>query len=341
MNSYERLIGRVRGEAVDRPPNLNIMMTFAAHHIGQPLGRYYQDHRVLCRANLAVQRDFSLDVVQAISDPYREAADLGAAIEFPEDGLPICRAPLLCEPRDLVKLNALAPEDGRRMSDRLEALRLFRQQVGGEVPIMGWVEGALAEAADLRGVSQLMIDLYDRPEWVRDLLGLCGQVAISFARAQIEAGADIVGLGDAVASQISPRLYRELALPYEQHIFSAVHDMGALARLHICGDTTRLVADMASSGADIIDLDWMVDMGRAAAIVGDGPVLCGNQDPVAVMLQGTPEQVREAVSACLRAGGPRCINMAGCEIPDGTPHENLHAQTRALEDAGHGASFTK
>jgi uroporphyrinogen-III decarboxylase len=48
------------------------------------------------------------------------------------------------------------------------------------------------------------------------------------------------------------------------------------------------------------------------------------------MLQGTPEQVRNAVTRCLAQGGPRSISAAGCEIPDGTPHANLHAQAKVL-----------
>jgi MtaA/CmuA family methyltransferase len=221
------------------------------------------------------------------------------------------------------------------MSDRLAAIRHFREQVGGEIPIMGWVEGALAEAADLRGVNEIMMDLYLNTGWLEEVLEKCVEVEIAFAKAQIEAGADIIGLGDAVASQISPDMYRQFALPYERRIFAAVHDMGALARLHICGNTTHLLADMAQSGADIIDLDWMVDFGQAAEMYGDdGPVLCGNFDPVAVMLQGTPEQVREATLACLKSGGPRCISAAGCEIPDGTPYDNLMAQAQALQEFG-------
>jgi MtaA/CmuA family methyltransferase len=219
------------------------------------------------------------------------------------------------------------------MSDRLEAVRLFREQVGGEVPVMGWVEGALAGAADLRGVTNLMTDLYDRPEWVEELLELCTEVEIAFARAQIEAGADIIGLGDAVASQIAPRLYARYALPYEQRIFAAVHEAGALARLHICGNTSKIVDQMARSGADIIDIDWMVDMEAAAQAFGD-IAICGNFDPVAVMLQGTPDDVYAATQNCMRLGGERAISAAGCEIPDGTPHENLRAQARALRDFG-------
>ena len=85
-----------------------------------------------------------------------------------------------------------------------------------------------------------------------------------------KAGADIIGLGDAVCSQISPKMYRRYALPYEQRIFAAVHELGARGRLHICGKTTHLLPDMLQSGADIIDLDWMVDLKQSAQILGTG-----------------------------------------------------------------------
>ncbi len=333
MNSYERFTYRLRGEPVDRVPNFDIFMTFAAHHIGQPLSRYYLDHRVLVEANLAVLEAFDLDIVQAISDPYREATDFGLQVEFPEDGLPISKIPLINEPTDLQKLVSPDPHTGRRMSDRLEAIHSFKKQVGGKVPIMGWVEGALAEAADLRGVTTVLTDLYDQPEWLAELLERCVEVEIAFARAQVEVGAEIIGLGDAVCSQISPNMYRQFALPYEQRIFAAVHEMGAYTRLHICGNTTQLLADMANSGADIIDVDWMVDIHQAAEIFADKAALCGNFDPVAVMLQGTPDQVEQVVVECIRWGGSRNFSAAGCEIPDGTPHANLLAQARALKAA--------
>jgi MtaA/CmuA family methyltransferase len=332
MKSYERVMKRLRGQPVDRPPNFDIMMQFAAHYIGQPLSRYYQDYRVLCEANFAVQQDFSLDILQTISDPYRETADWGAVIRFPEDGLPLCENPPLAEDKNLHRLTPpLQP--GRRMTDRLEAIRLFRQRAGGEVMIMGWVEGALAEAADLRGVSNLMLDFYDSPEWLNELLERCAEVAIAFARSQVEAGADIVGLGDAIASQVSPALYEQYALPHEQRIFAAVHDVGALARLHICGNTTRILKPMVSSGAAIIDIDWMVNMRDAAKVFGDKAV-CVNFDPLAVMLRGTPEQVSKATRDCMEMGGARSFSAAGCEIPDGTPQENLLAQSQTLREMG-------
>jgi MtaA/CmuA family methyltransferase len=330
MNAFERYETRLKGEPVDRVPNFDILMTRAAHHIGQPLARYYLDHRVLVEANLAVLNDFHLDIVQAISDPYREAADFGLEVEFPDDSLPINRTPLVIEPDDIRKLILPDPATGRRMSDRLAAIRSLRAQVGGQVPIMGWVEGALAEASDLHSMSLTMIDLVQRPEWLQELLEICVEVSIAFARAQVEAGADMIGLGDAVCSQISPKMYRQFALPYEQRIFAAVREMGAVGRLHICGNTTRLLPDMARSGAQIIDLDWMVDFGQAAQILGADAAPCGNFDPVKVMLQGTPETVRDAVHECVLKGGPRSFSGAGCEIPDATSPANLLAQYQML-----------
>ncbi len=344
MNSAERLHARLRGQPVDRPPNLDILMTYAAHLIGAPLSQYYLDHRVLAEANLAALEAFDLDVVQTISDPYREAADIAAAsgapdtVRFPADGLPVLARPLLADGTDLSRLVFPAPHAGRRMADRLEATRLLAERVGGQVPVLGWVEGALAEAADLRGAANLLVDLYDRPAWVGELLERCAELAISFAREQVRAGATIIGLGDALASQVAPRLYRELALPYERRIFAAVHEEGALARLHICGNTARILGDMAASGADIVDIDWMVDLSAAATACADGPAVCGNFDPVAVMLQGTPGEVRGAVAECLRRGGPRALSAAGCEIPDGTPRANLLAQRDALVAWGAGAT---
>jgi len=157
LTSSERLAARMQGKPVDRIPNLSLVMQFAAHHIHVPLAQYYQDYHVLCEANFRTVETYGLDTVDAISDPYRETADFGATIIFPDDDLPLCPEPLLKDTTDLSQLrhpDPLAP--GSRMRDRVDAIRLFRREVGGQIPVQGWVEGALAEAADLRSVSALL-----------------------------------------------------------------------------------------------------------------------------------------------------------------------------------------
>jgi uroporphyrinogen-III decarboxylase len=113
-----------------------------------------------------------------------------------------------------------------------------------------------------------------------------------------------------------------------------VKEAGAIPRLHICGDTNHLVEDMARSGAEIVDLDWMVDLARAAEMFGDGPAPCGNFDPVEIMLRGTPEKVADAARSCAAAGGPRHFSAAGCEIPDETPDANPRAHAATLRELG-------
>ena len=335
MKPLERVRRRLRGEPVDRRPNFDIYMQRGAHHAGRRLRDYYLDHRALVEANLAVLEAFDLDVVQAISDPYREACDLGLDVEWPDDGLPLRRAILLQAPEDAARIRFVAPEDGRRMSDRLDAIRLLREKVGDDVPVMGWVEGSFALASVLRGDTNVLLDVHDRPEWLSELLERLVEVGIAFVRAQVAAGAHVIGLGDSMGSLVSPRQYRQFVLPYEQRLFAAAKDAGAIPRLHICGDTNHIVPDMAKSGAEIVDLDWMVDLARAAAVFGpDGPAPCGNFDPVAVMLQGTAGDVDAAVRACAAAGGPRHFSAAGCEVPDRTPDANPLAHARALRELG-------
>jgi len=286
-------------------------------------------------ANLAVLEAFDLDIVQAISDPYREACDLGLDVEWPEDSLPLRRAILLQAPEDAASLKLTAPEEGPRMSDRLAAVRLLRERVGDDVPVMGWVEGAFALASVLRGDTNLLLDIHDRPEWLKELLDRLVEVGVAFARAQVAAGAHMIGLGDSMGSLVSPRQYRSFVLPYEQRVFGAVKEAGAIPRLHICGDTSHIVADMAGSGAAIVDLDWMVDLGKAQDVFGPGgPAPCGNFDPVAVMLHGSPGDVDRSVRACAAAGGPRHFSAAGCEVPDRTPEANLLAHARSLREIG-------
>ncbi len=329
MDAMQRLRATLAGETPELPLNFDIMMTFAAHHAGKRMRDYYLDHHALTEANYRVVEDFGIDIVQAISDPYREAADLGSEVEFPEDDQPLLSYPLLADKVRIRALRLVDPGVGSRMSDRLEAVADFRARVGGEIPIMGWVEGAMAEAADLRGVSTIMLDVYEDPAWVTELLEFCTLQEIMFAEAQINAGADMIGIGDAVTSLISPTMYQQFALPYQRRIVDAIHAKGALARLHICGRTTHLLAEMAQTGADIIDADSMVPFDVAANSVAPA-VICGNINPVTVMLQGTPEDVIAGTLECRRKGGARFIGMAGCEVPDSTPSANLWAQREAL-----------
>jgi len=211
------------------------------------------------------------------------------------------------------------------MTDRIRAVERLRAGPGQRLLVEGWVEGPCAEAADLRGLSTLMLDFADRPDFVDDLFGFAVDTAIAFARAQVDAGADIIGVGDAAASLVGPGIYRSFVWPHEHRLVDAIHAMGALVRLHICGNTRRIVGQMAALNADIVDLDHPLDLAEARLAAGPAQMLLGNVDPVAVVMQAGPERVIEALAACHRAAGSRWIAGAGCEIPPASPLANVDA----------------
>ncbi|MHB1354773.1 MAG: uroporphyrinogen decarboxylase family protein [Anaerolineae bacterium] len=329
LTPLERTIRRLAGDSVDRVPNQNIFMAFAAHYIGTTYSQFAQDYRLLVEANLRASEAFHLDWVSVISDPVREAAAFGAQIRFPEDSVPFCE-PLITDYAQVDGLPDWDPWMNERTADRLRGVQLYRQRVGGYYPICGWVDGAAAVAAMLRGVNHFLEDTILEPENLTRLLQRCSSGAIRFALAQLEAGADMIGLGDAVTSLLSPQAYRTFALPYEQALISEVYRAGGLVKLHICGNTTRLLPLIAETGADIIDVDWMVSLPDAVKICGEHASVNGNIDPVALFLQGTPTSVTDAAKNCLLAANNRTLISAGCEIPSGTPHVNILAHYEAL-----------
>ena len=210
------------------------------------------------------------------------------------------------------------------MSNRIEAVAELHRRVGSGLLVEGWVEGPCAEAADLRGINSLMTDFFDDPEFINALFARVVEVAIKFARLQIEAGADVIGIGDAAASLVGPDIYEEFVWPWEKKLVDAIHQAGAMTRLHICGNTNFALEKVGRLGCTVVDLDFMVDMRKARAAMPN-QVVAGNLDPVRVVLQRSARDVMEALQQCRDQVKTRYISAAGCEIPRGSPPENLKA----------------
>jgi MtaA/CmuA family methyltransferase len=325
MNAYQRTRALVAGDAVDRLPAMPIFMTWLAQQIGRTYREYCLDHAVLVEGQRYLVDTFEIDCVSVISDAWREAADCGARLTVWEIEPPGCKTPLLEDKAPLASLQVPDPLGGGRMSDRVAAVRRLHEAYAGQVPVMGWIEGPMAEACCLRGVNNMMLDLVDDPVFATDLMDFATEGAIAFARAQVEAGADIIGMGDAAASLCGPRFYESMVLPREQRIVQAVHEAGALARLHICGNTNEILAHMARTGCEIIDLDYPVRIASVRPAMGEKPVIAGSFNPVTVLLAGTAADVTEACRLCHEAFGHRHIVCAGCEVPTHTPMANVRA----------------
>jgi len=338
MNSKQRYFATLDGKPTDFIPRLPILMQFAAEYIGSNYGAFASDYKILTEANIACARDFGIDQMNTMSDPYRETQGYGATIIYQKDGVPYCEKHPLEDDDALDALDKLPrpdPMQAKRMRDRIEAVRTYADTVGDTHSIMGWVEGPAAEAADLRRLDNFFMDLIDDEEAISELMDICVEVALDFAKSQIDLGADTIGIGDAAASQVSPDIYESLILPRQKHLVDGLKSMGAKVRMHICGDITHLLPGLSSLGLDVLDVDHMVDLGEVRRQIGSKTAICANLDPVADVLKGTPESIRAKVEQCYaKVGNPFIVN-AGCEIPNTTPHENLKALCAPLPFRNH------
>lgn len=325
----ERIFTLFKGEQVDHLSLMPITMQFACDRVGKKYYEYVTDHRVLVEGQLRVAEEFDFDYVSVISDPTREAADCGASIIYSEDSPPAIdnHNALLADKTKLASLKMPDVLGGGRMQDRVEAVALFKDRIGNDKIIEGWIEGPCAEGADLRGINTQMCDFYDEPGFVRDLFEFIIEMELNFAKFQIEAGVDVMGIGDAAASLIGPQLYEEFVWPYEKRLIDGVHKLGAAVRLHICGNTRSILEGVGRLGCEIVDLDYLAPVSEAREKMGQDQILLGNIDPVSVLRDAAPEKIYQAVEQCHKDAGSNFIVGAGCEVTRDTPLENLRVLT--------------
>jgi len=306
-----------------------ILMHFAARFNNTTYGKYASDYKILVESNIRAMEYFDTDMVSLISDPYRETSAFGAPIEFIEEGVPRCIEHIVKTIDDVINLKKPDVYKNERTLDRIKGAEYFQDLLKGSVPVSGWIEGPLAEACDLTGVSEMLLNLMIDPDFSNILMDKCMLTAKDFAKAQIEAGCDLIGIGDAICSQIDRDSYEIYIKQRHRELISFIHDCGASVKLHICGDTSHLLGSLSELNADIIDLDWQVDLDKGREILGDNVVIGGNINPV--LIQDKSEEEVYLLSKMLveKYKDQKYLLAAGCEITVLTPHQNLSAMRRA------------
>jgi MtaA/CmuA family methyltransferase len=326
MTGLNRTLEFIKGNEVDRPPFHPIIMRWAAKYSGTRYSQFCTDPLAKCEAMLKCARDFDLDWVTVMSDPWAEASAFGIQIGYPANDLPIDTGGHLPDAASAALLKPYDPAINMRCNNRLIEIAEFKKQAGNELFIVGWVEGPVAEYVDLRGASNASLDFLLEQENVEKTMDLIISCAKEFITLQIASGAHCIGIGDAFCSQIGPDLYNNYAFGRQKELVDHIHKQGALAKLHICGNTTSILPEMIATGADIVDIDHLVvSMAGFASLLGPHQVFSGKADPVSIIQDGTYDLIRKSVENDIVSTGGKCIVSAGCEITPGTTSENMKA----------------
>lgn len=340
LTSRERVARVLAGELPDRVPVLMQNFQNTAYLAGMTLAEFCRSGARMAEAQLAAWERFGYDVIDLENGTAAMAEACGCQAEYPEHEPPRVVRPALRDLDDVGRLLPVDPERDGVLPELLDATRRVKAGVAGRACIKGEADqGPFDLAALLLGPEPFLMALM-QPEQhagVRRLLEYCFEQVRRYALAQAAAGADFTAIGDSTAGPdvCSPRIYRQFARPYEIRLAADLAARGVRLVLHICGNTTNIMADMATTGATMIEFDYKADMARCRA-AADNLVLVGNVDPSAVMALGTPKQVleasRRAIEMLGRAG--RFILSPGCTLPATTPAENVEAMMEAARTFG-------
>jgi MtaA/CmuA family methyltransferase len=217
----------------------------------------------------------------------------------------------------------------------LDALSSVSKALGKNVFIVGCFDQyPFSLASALMGIDTFMLKLTDDPRMIEALMERCLEYALAYGKALSDAGADMLSGGDSPAGIVGPQWYRQIALPYERRLIAGLHaSTQKPVSLHICGNPTAILADMASSGADVLELDHQVNLAEACRLAGKNVALWGNIDPVSVLMRGSPEKVaqasRQAMDTIRTCGHSRFVLSSGCTLAPETPSENVAAMISA------------
>ncbi len=333
MTSREIVTRALSGQETPRVPAGPLAVHICARLAGVSLRRYTSDARTLADCVIRYYERFRPNAVWVSADTWVSAQAMGAAVgamgeEQPFGGV---GEPLVRTVADIERIPEPDPSSQGRCPLMLDALQRVVAALGRDVFVVACFDQyPFSLAAALMGINEIMLKLVDDPPFVEALMQRCMDYGLAYGRALAGAGANMLSGGDSPAGLIGPRLYREVALPFEKRLIAGLKSAtGKSVSLHICGDGTPILADMALSGANVLEVDHKVDLAHACEVVPQHIALWGNLDPVAVLAQGSVEQVGRVTRAALETvkarGRQRFVLSSGCALAVETPPENLAA----------------
>lgn len=335
MTGLERCRAMMDGETPDRIPVVPQAFLVAASTLGMKIGEINNNPALLAKSHMLCQEKYGYDGCVIDIDDASLAEACGAKVIYRKDEVASVdeHDPVMKSIKDLDKLKLPDPGNSR-LSVWLETTERLVDAIGNDVLVMGRADqGPFSLACLLRGTANFMMDLMTAdPADVKALLAWCTEACITFAKAQKDAGAHVTSMGDSSAGPnlISPDMYREFAVENERRVVAELQEYGIPYSLHICGDSNLILESMATTRADIYEVDWKVDMKAARKVFGSDAVLMGNVDPSAGFVLGKPEDIMKASKKIIEDTKGRGLFLSsGCALGYNTKEENLKALVEA------------
>jgi uroporphyrinogen decarboxylase len=340
MTPKERLMAFIMGKPIDRYPVMLIASSLSARVGGMTQRERRSSARNIAKAQIDTYRRFGNDNCAIGYGLHGLGRALGSTMTDPEDSAPAIVQHVLNDLAEIDSLdtNKLSCENDSNLRMQCEALDILIEEIGDEVGISATVTGPFTSASSIYKIDSMLRDMRRNPEGLHKLLRFVTDSTKFIIDTFVAHGAGL-SFADPVASGtiIHREQYREFVKPYTTELMEYMHSKGKAISYHICGQTIKIVEDMADCKADILSLDNLVDLKKAKELVGDRVCLVGNVDPVGMITLASPAEIDRAAAACFRNtyDNPKGYMLAsGCDIPAEAPFENVDAFMNAARKYG-------
>ena len=266
-------------------------------------------------------RRYGTDAAILYSDIVTPIEAIGFGVEVRPGVGPVVDEPFTTA-ADLDRIRPLDPE-----ADTPFVLETVRNVVAelGDVPLIGFagapftVASYMVEGGPSRTYARTKRLMYADPDLFAALLDRLADLAVASLRSQVGAGASAIQLFDSWAGALSPSDYRHYVMPASAKVLAGVADLG-VPRIHFGVSTGELLGLMGQAGADVVGVDWRVDLDDARARLGDDVALQGNLDPTAIVA-GTDVALDRTRDVLRRADGHRghIFNLGHGVLPESDP----------------------
>lgn len=348
MTDSERVAAYNRGEEVDHIPFSLGLGESTAHLYGRTVWQY--NHTFEARkAEISFIRsrsEFGPGMSGTIKMGLRGVgAALGSVIKAPENSIDYVESYVLTDYDQMPALEAsFDPDVNPYLADKLQMARDYRQEYGPDFLITTAIAGPLSTAIAIRKPEFVMRDMIKNKAKVHELLDMSVRCNLRWVQMMLDVcGKTSVSVADPAASMylISERQFKEFCMPHLQDLLAGIQKLtGKRPGMHICGRTKPIWPYLAELELPSFSVDNCEDLGELKEVLGDKMLLIGNVPPVEVFGRGTPEDVIASVISCISkaSDSPKGYQLGlGCQIPVGTPIENMLAYVYAARRYGRGA----
>ncbi len=335
MNSYQRVMGTLLGQPVDRLPVFAVLGAYGAKLTGVDLRTLYSDATAYVEGQKTVQAEFGFDLVMtpfvytAISEAF------GGETAWSAHQPPNMKRPGIPDPADALKRELPDPRGSATLSLVLEATRRMAEAYKERVPIIAVLPGPAIMPSLVVGLEKWMETVLFKPELGQELLDHLTPFFVTWANALLSAGADCLVVTEGMASaEIAYReLFEKRFLPTLSTAFLRINGPKVM---HSTGGRILHVIDLLKdlSGLAGIVVGSRDSLSEARRMAGPGMNIIGNLDNISFPAVSA-DTIYERCAACISeaaAAGHYILSNSGADIPLNTPPENLHALKRSVEE---------